>query len=452
MVSQWLGVAPEGDSLPNYVTDSNPLDRNILALLMLAGAIALAGRRREVGLVLRRNAPFILFFAYCAVSIVWSDFADVAFKRWIKAVGDVLMIVLVITDPGGPLALKRFLARITFVLVPVSVLLIKYYPKLGTANKIGDGRQVFTGVTNDKNMLGVICLVAGLAAAWRVLHMFRTEQRIRSYRRLIAQGVMLALVFWLFTKAGSLTALVCFGFGFSLILLTSFSWLGRKRAVVHAFVVLALAAAALPIFLDAGGSVLTAVGKDPTLTGRTELWGEVVALTTNPLGGAGFESFWLGPRLEAIWSRHWWHPNEAHNGYLEVYLNLGWAGVALIAIVIVTGYRNALRLQCEDPEAGGLRLAFFLVGVIYGLSEAAFRMLHPVWLFFLLATIAVPDGPLRKVLKPEKIPETADLGVRAAVASFGQAQKTRPRAAPHRVGPPYGRRRGGGNSIGEQFR
>jgi O-antigen ligase len=138
------------------------------------------------------------------------------------------------------------------------------------------------------------------------------------------------------------------------------------------------------------------MGRDPSLTGRTEIWKEVLALNTNPILGTGFESFWLGDRLEKIWANYWWHPNEAHNGYLEVYLNLGLVGVVLLAGVIVTGYRNVIRLLRWDAETGRIILAFFVVGIVYSFTEAGFRVLGAVWIFFLLATMAAPRRPVHR--------------------------------------------------------
>ena len=115
-------------------------------------------------------------------------------------------------------------------------------------------------------------------------------------------------------------------------------------------------------------------------------------MNTNPAIGTGFESFWLGKRLEKIWSFYWWHPNEAHDGYLEVYLNLGWIGVALLAIVLVTGYRNVIAALRQDPGTGKIRLAYFVAAVAYNFTESAIRTMNPVWIFFLLAITAVPGG------------------------------------------------------------
>ena len=84
------------------------------------------------------------------------------------------------------------------------------------------------------------------------------------------------------------------------------------------------------------------MGRNPTLTDRTEVWSVILNQAGNPWVGTGFESFWLGPRLDRIWSIYSWHPGEAHNGYIEIYLNLGWTGLVLLAVVIATGYRTVI--------------------------------------------------------------------------------------------------------------
>ena len=84
-------------------------------------------------------------------------------------------------------------------------------------------------------------------------------------------------------------------------------------------------------------------------------------------------------------------PNQAHNGFLQVYLDLGWSGVALLGLVMVWGYRNIGRTLRLDPEAGRLKLTLLLVVIVYNLTEAAFRDLHPVWIVFILAVAAAPD-------------------------------------------------------------
>jgi exopolysaccharide production protein ExoQ len=207
---------------------------------------------------------------------------------------------------------------------------------------------------------------------------------------LVVHGSLLAMMMWLFSKANSMTSLLCFVLVGGLIVATSFSALARKRAVVNLLVATMLVAVALPLFLSTGTGLLKAVGRDATLTGRTDVWKDALAVDTSPILGAGFETFWLGAPLNQPGSTRSWHVNEAHNGYLEVYLNLGLIGVMLLAAVIVTGYRNALAWLRREPEAGSLMLAFFVVELVYSFTEAGFRMLNLVWIFFMLAALAVP--------------------------------------------------------------
>jgi len=142
------------------------------------------------------------------------------------------------------------------------------------------------------------------------------------------------------------------------------------------------------------------LGKDPTLTDRTDIWGLVVSLMPNAWLGAGFENFWLGPRLEKIWSVYSWGPNQAHNGYLEIFLNLGWIGVALLAITLVAGYQTVVSGLRRSP-LGSLLLTYFVIGIIYNFTEAAlFRFLTPAWFVLLLAITNVPALHKRKMQIP----------------------------------------------------
>lgn len=139
--------------------------------------------------------------------------------------------------------------------------------------------------------------------------------------------------------------------------------------------------------------VSNALGRGEGLSGRTEIWAAVIGAAGNPLIGTGFESFWISPNVQKVWRSlsGWWDPkglNEAHNGYLEVYLNLGWIGVCLIALILFSGYRRAGEAFGRDPEFGGLMLAYVATATFYSITEAGFRSLSPSWFFFLLAVIS----------------------------------------------------------------
>ena len=397
LASKWLQT---GYELPLYEqTQGDSLERTFYTGLLVIGTIVLLRRGQKVSRLLGRNIPIVLFFIYCAASVLWSDYPDVAFKRWIKALGDLVMVLIVLTDNDPLGAIKRLLSRTGFLLIPSSILLIRYYPFLGRDWKV-DGRPVFVGVTSDKNALGVLCLIFGLGAGWRLLNGLREQKPPPppNRRSFLAQGVLFTMVMWLFWVANSMTAFSSFALALGLMVATSFPFIRRNRPAVHLLVFAMLALAVLPLFLSVGASVLGELGRDATLTGRTTLWKQLIGMNPSMLVGAGFESFWLGPRIQTLWSmkEFQYHPNEAHNGYLETYLNLGWVGVVVFASVIAAGYRNALAALRRDPQLGMLSLSYVLTGIIYSFTEAGFRLLNPVWFFFLMAAMMLPKSPARR--------------------------------------------------------
>ena len=324
------------------------------------------------------------------MSIVWSDFPGVAFKRWTKAVGDVLMILIAVTDEQPVVALRRLFSRTGFLLIPLSLLLIKYYPSLGRGYDSWSGQQLFVGATLNKNSLGVITFVLLLGAVWRVLALLRSDEMHRHRRRhLLAQGTLLVLGAYLLMITNSATSSVCFLIGTGLLLTTNLRFVRRHVATVHVLV-LALVLTASSFMLFGGtASGANALGRDATLTGRTNIWAAVIPMAPNPLVGAGFESFWLSPLVyERLAKLFPGLPlNEAHNGYIEVYLELGWVGLGLIGLILIDGYRRSVKAFRREPALGGLLIAYILCAMIYSITEAGFRMMDPIWIFFLLGII-----------------------------------------------------------------
>lgn len=393
-VSVWFGIGSAASS-EQQLLDGSPVDRLICAILIAAGLFALQFRASQLTPLLKKNWPILLYFSYGLLSVTWSDYSDVALKRWIKAIGDLVMVFIVVSDAQPTAALRRLITRTGFILLPASVLMIKYYGTLGRAYDTWTGEPTNVGVAVTKNMLGVLAFVLSLGALWLVLRLVRDKEQPNRVRHFIAQGALLAFGLSLLSMAHSATSGICFTLGGILIFATSLERFRKRPRAIHALV-LAIVVIGGSAVLFGNETVAHAVGRQTNLTGRTEIWQTVIPMVPNPIVGAGFDSFWLGPRLATIWSLYpTLYLNEAHNGYIQTYLDLGMVGVVLIALLLLSGYRNAVKsFRCEEAfGANSLLFAYIFTAAFYSITEAGFREMFVIWIFLLLAIVGSSQAP-----------------------------------------------------------
>src|SRR5439155_15310069 len=122
-----LGGYMQGRSME----EGNPLDAVAYFTLIVAGMYVLSKRRIQFFEVIRNNQWLTIFFIYCFLAIFWSDFPFIAFKRWLKIIGHPVMVLILFTEPAPEEAFTTLMKRSAYVLVPFSILFIKYYPDLG---------------------------------------------------------------------------------------------------------------------------------------------------------------------------------------------------------------------------------------------------------------------------------------------------------------------------------
>ena len=385
------------------------IERYFFLLIALSIGV-LIGRRISWGDVARNNVWLILFFVYCGLSTIWSDFAFVAFKRWTKGLGDPLVMLVILTEPQPIKALEIVIRRCAYLLLPISVLFVKYYPHLGKAYDDWTGVAMYTGITTNKNMLGLVCMVCGLYFIWKIFGNWGRRHMPEQKQEILLAVFFLSMIAYLFNLADSKTSLMTLFLAIGIMVVLGVAAVrGRFGTYVIAGV---LSFAVLQISFNVMDFFIESAGRNATLTGRTEIWSEVLGMGTNPIIGTGFESFWLGERLQILWEKYYFKPNQAHNGYIEIYLNLGWVGLCLLGGVLFSCYRNMKKMlmSARDlPELihfGRLGMAFLAGYLVYNYTEAAFKAEHFMFLFFLAFAIQYPQPHQRAAQSSSSLPET----------------------------------------------
>ena len=367
-IGYWLRT---GDEAAGDVSEGSFIDRNTYLILIVVGVVVLLRSRFRLGEFITRNRLMCCFYLYLLTSILWSDHPFIAFKRWFKDAGNVVMVLLIWCDNDPVEAIGSVLVRVAYVLVPVSTLFIKYFPVIGRYTYPYTYKTAYLGVTTNKNTLGLLAMLSGLVMLWKLVDSPAHRLKRFGLRGAWPDLAVMAMCLWLLYKAHSSTSIFCFLLGSFVFLVARLRWMRTHvQNLRWAGLGLALVMVAFTTSEEFRGMIAAMLGRDVTLTDRTLIWEGLLKMHTNPWIGCGFGSFWLTP-MGADYGEEWRIPH-AHNAYLEMYLQTGMIGVCFLLAVLIRVGRNATRELRFNTPLGYFFLCFTLVGLIYNYTEVAF--------------------------------------------------------------------------------
>jgi exopolysaccharide production protein ExoQ len=414
-IGVWLDIW--GVPLPGGggdATDGSAIDRYFFSVLTVIGVTILSRRRVDIGAIVRSNPVVTCLLLYMAISVVWSAYPFVSFKRLIKMIGSVVMALVIVTHPRRFDAALTVLKSCLFIHLPMSIIFTRYFRDLGVTFDWSGSSESWIGIATSKNTLGQVAML-GLICFSVVLRQNWSRKRFQFFP-MAYLGMALYLLRGS-SEAISMTSVSVAAFAtIVLYRLQAYRSLPAQArpfvvAVFSAVVALILLVAAHSIFLFSADSVLgtmvTMFGRDITLTDRTYIWSDCYAAVSNPLLGVGFGGFWIGRLVNIPWNASMtWVLGQAHSGYVETYLQLGLIGVLLLAMLVFTTLPKLLRELETHFDDGAIRITLFLTILFVNVTESVFpRGDHHLWLLFLVALIHVPVvGEVRKRVPLRRAP------------------------------------------------
>ncbi len=387
----WLGgQGIQVEKLDDYL-EGSPFERNALLCLLAAGLVIVILRLTHCLSVVKENKFFLLFFFFCGISCLWSDYPFTAFKRYTKDFTHLVMALIILTETDPKQAIKSLLAKCAYIAIPLSVLFIIYFPEYGRNYSRWTGEVSYTGITTNKNSLGQVVFICGIFLAWDLIETLIQKNIVKNKLDLFTRYLLLAMVVWLLYMAHSSTAVVCMLLGTIILFFMRTSFfknqiknLGIWTIVIFLFVLIIYY---IPGLIDSLAGIL---GRNITLTGRTDLWKELLAQPINPLLGSGFQSFWQTPEAARLGEKYYFIPNQAHNGYLEVYIQTGLIGLfLLLATIIVTGKQIKNGILMENPLSRFFFPFYFLI-LVSNWTEATFNKMSVLWFILMMIMLYRP--------------------------------------------------------------
>ena len=388
-------VAAPGD------LEGSPIDRAVYSALLIFGISILLSRKVKWRVLIKNNAWLFTLFLYMLVSIIWADFPGISFKRWTRSLADGVMALIVLTESEPLEAIYAVLRRVLCINIPLSIIFIKFYRDIGTDWDYL-GNEMWIGVTTHKNVLGQVAMIAGIYFIVEIMRNWRT-QGWRG-RNVLIYSFFLLLTLWILNgspSSRSTTSMILFIVG--VLLLLGLNYLRPKIVYISkyfvfgvflvGFLFLTIQAYTALTATSVTSAALEASGRDSTLTGRTDLWNDLLKIASeSPILGVGYGSFWIG-NSHGLWDIHIWAPTQGHNGYIDVYVELGAIGLFLIGGLIISSYRRILHEFKPNYDAAAIRLTLLTMIIFHNVSESSFlRGTVDLWFLFLLVVINVPRG------------------------------------------------------------
>jgi O-antigen ligase len=165
--------------------------------------------------------------------------------------------------------------------------------------------------------------------------------------------------------------------------------------------------------------VAQVLGRDPTLTGRKDLiWDVLLPMALqHPAVGQGYGSFWIRPVPGLILDI-----NEAHNGYLDVFIELGGVGLILLIPVLVAYFRKARNEMERDFNWAAFRISFLVMFLLHNCTETTWlRSREILWNLFVFFFVVFPKEwtgcHLEENVSADEVP--AQVGAAPAVSPVG---------------------------------
>ena len=356
----------------------DPRQALLFGLLYLVTLGVLLYRRLLLRVIRSVNPLLACLLVLALASTMWSEDPGLTLRRGVALVGTTLFAYYVV---------NRFTLTELLRLAGAAMMLLVASTLLSPALPVDhlDVQGGWKGILPTKNSLGRMMAITVMLA---VLLARRRPHRIRWW--VLAVGALVCL--GLSRSITSVATLIVVLAALPSIRLFRRDALGGLGVLLLMAVVFAVAVGVGMTQLD---EVLGLVGKDRTLTGRTHLWSVVSDMALDrSWWGYGYSAFWRGATGPSglVWLIFAWQPPHAHNGFLDLWLQLGLVGLVLFVWLLLHGLSKAALLVSESSPESMWPFLYLIFVLMANITESMTLVSNSILTVLFITAIAYPTG------------------------------------------------------------
>ncbi len=268
----------------------------------------------------------------------------------------------------------------------VSIFVVWRYP--GAGLHWHDHPGSWKGIYDYKNTFGSMMVIGSIALLLVPVDSLKHQRYKWGFFFL-----SLAMIYFSTSKTSLIVAFLVFVI---LYFYRKFRWQGKLSIVfldLGVLIVGAISTLVVTLWIE----ILSAFGKDPTLTGRLPMWGRIFdrLFTEQPLLGFGRGGFWADESNYAIEAgmavTERYLPPHAHNGYIDLALDVGLIGLSLFLISLTIAYIRSLKLAYNSQNSENVwPLAFLLFLSLNNMSESyLLRLANVYWVLYMTTALSL---------------------------------------------------------------
>ena len=359
---------------PSIANEGSVHDRFFLLLIYVLAILVLTNRRKKIVGILSRNSTLIILFLFLGISILWSNHPFISLKRWIRILGAIPVFAIILTEKYPEAVIESIFRKVAYILIPYSIVLIKYFPHLGVGYGRWSGTLMWCGVAITKNALGQLCVVC---ASFILLSFFRQYSKFKKIPLSLKNQadifiLMLSLYLMFGAPSGAYSA-TSMGALFIVLFLLLFYYIISNSSVylVKIFTIFIFCMWPIMYFSEAIlATVSESLGRDATLTGRSDVWDLSIQVgMERPIFGTGFGGFF---GLDNIISSSFRVGNTAHNGLLDVFIETGIVGILMLLIFLFSYYKRFIKIVLVDRGLSFFGIIILILSLVCNYTESLF--------------------------------------------------------------------------------